>query len=193
MIGGETQLLVERAADGDEGAQGELLERLRPRIVLWCSNRMSQRLRSKLEPEDAAQEVLLALHKALPALDTTGGRGAFFRWVFRVAENRIRDLAKHHDRIKRQTVEPRSFSQTSPSVAAQRAEQITEIRRAMEELPEDYRRVIQLCRLEERSTADVAKEMDRSVGATHTLYWRAVAALRDLMRKRGASSTDSLL
>ena len=35
-----------------------LLERLRPRLVLWASARMSPGLRAKLEPEDAAQEIL---------------------------------------------------------------------------------------------------------------------------------------
>ncbi|MDJ0973235.1 MAG: RNA polymerase sigma factor [Planctomycetota bacterium] len=190
MIGGETQLLVERAATGDEEAQGELLERLRPRLVLWCAGRMSKKLRAKVQPEDVAQEVLLALHKALPALDTSGGRKAFLKWVFRVAENRVRDIAGHHGALKRKTVPPRSFAQTSPSLAAARAEMIGELRAALDELPEDYRTVIQLRRLEEREIDDVAAKMDRSPGATHTLYWRAVAALRDQMKKRGTLQAD---
>ena len=32
------------------------MERLRPRVVLWCANRMSEKLRSKTHPEDMAQE-----------------------------------------------------------------------------------------------------------------------------------------
>lgn len=190
MIGGETQLLVERAARGDDEAQGELLERLRPRLVLWCAGRMSQKLRAKVQPEDVAQEVLVALHKALPALDTSGGRRAFLKWVFRVAENRVRDIAGHHGALKRKTVPPRSFAQTSPSVAAARAELIGELRAALDELPSDYREVIQLRRLEEREIGEVAETMGRSTGATHTLYWRAVAALRERMQRRGTIPDD---
>ena len=106
MIGGETQLLVERAAGGDAIAQGDLLERLRPRLVLWCANRMAAALRAKVQPEDVAQEVLLALHKALPAFEARGGRAGFLRWVFRIAENRIRDLVDHHGALTVQDVFP---------------------------------------------------------------------------------------
>ena len=185
MIGGETHVLVERAVDGDDIARGDLLERMRPRLVLWCTNRMSQKLRAKVEPEDAAQDVLLALHKALPSFDPSGGRKAFFGWVFKIAENRIRDLVDHHGALKRKTVPPRSFSQTSPSLAAGRGEMIGKLREAMEDLSDDYRKVIQLRRLEERDVDEVAGILDRSPGATHTLYWRAMDALRVAMRKRG--------
>ncbi len=70
------------------------LEMERSRLVLWCASRMSQKLRAKVQPEDVTQEVLVALHKALPALDTSGGRRAFLKLVFRVAENRVRDFAE---------------------------------------------------------------------------------------------------
>lgn len=193
MIGGETQVLVERAVDGDDIAVGDLLERMRPRIVLWCTNRMSPNLRAKVEPEDAAQDVLLALHKALPAFDAKGGRRAFFGWVFKIAENRIRDLVDHHGALKRQTVQPRSFSQTSPSLAAGRTELIGVLREAMEELSDDYRKVIQLRRIEERDVEEVAKILERTTGATHTLYWRAMDALRLAMRKRGPLPEDMTL
>ena len=186
VIGGETQLLVEQAAGGDEEAQGELLERLRPRVVLWCANRMSDRLRAKTHPEDLAQEVLLALHKALPSLEIRGDRGAFLGWVFKVAENRIRDLANYHGAQKRQTIEPRSFHQTSPSLAAARSEMTEKLLQAMAGLTEDYRQVIQLRKLEELGVEEVAQIMKRSTGATHTLYWRAIEALRGEMRKQGS-------
>jgi len=193
MIGGETQLLVDRAAEGDEVAQGDLLERLRPRLVLWCANRMSPKLQSKVQPEDAAQEVLIALHKALPAFDPAGGRKAFLGWVFTIARNRIRDLVDHHGALKRRTMLPRSFSQVSPSRAAAQADLIVHMRAALANLPEDYRRVIQLRRLEERDIGEVAEEMGRSAGATHTLYWRALEALRGAMKQRGVLPTDTVL
>ena len=186
-------MLVEKAAQGDEVAVGDLLERLRPRIVLWCANRMSPKLKAKVVPEDAAQEVLIAVHKALPAFDPEGGRSAFLAWVFKIAGNRIRDLVDHHGALKRRTVPPQSFSQTTPSRAVARADLILHMREAMQDLPEDYRRVIHLRRLEEREIEDVAAVMGRSKGATHTLYWRAVEALRKAMKQRGCLSTDVTL
>jgi RNA polymerase sigma-70 factor (ECF subfamily) len=181
----ETQILVERAAQGDELAAGDLLERVRPRLVLWCANRMSPKLRAKLQPEDVAQEVLIRLHRSLGTFRPHGGRRAFLGWMFTVAENRIRDLVDHHGALKRRTIVPRSLSQTSPSVAAARKENIQLLREAMEDLSADHRSVLQLRRIEERDVEEVARLMKRSPGATHTLYWRALGALRQAMRKRG--------
>lgn len=193
MIGGETQVLVERAAGGDALAQGDLLERLRPRLVLWCASRMGPGLRAKVQPEDIAQEVLLALHTALPTFDPSGGEGAFLRWVFKIAEFRICDLVDHHGALKRKTVPPRSFAQTSASQLVARNEAVTHLLKAMDAMPEDYRTVIQLRRLEERSFEEVAEIMERSTGATHTLYWRALEALRGEVRKQGALPMDMSL
>ena len=63
----------------------------------------------------------------------------------------------------------------------------------MQELREDYRKVIQLRKLEERDIEEVAELMGRSPGATHTLYWRALEALRTEMKKRGSLPEESPL
>ena len=67
-----------------------------------------------------------------------------------------------------------------------RAEVIVQVRHALERLPPDYKQVIQLRRLEERSVAETAQIMKRSKGATHMLFWRAMEALRDVMQEQGA-------
>lgn len=189
LVGGETQVLVDQAVGGDQHAKGELLERLRPRLVLWCGARMSQRLQAKAQPDDVTQEVLLALHKALPRFvprrDST-----FLSWVFRIAENRIRDLADYHGALKRKTLEPRSFSQVAPSVLAARAEMTDKVLRAIESLSEDHRQVIQLRALEEQPFDEVARILHRSRGAVNTLYWRALDALRSEMRKQGTMPAE---
>ena len=176
----DTHALVQGARGGDDVARGELLERLRPRLVLWAASRMSADLRSKVEPEDMAQEILLALHKSLDRFEGADGR-AFFAWMFRVAENRIRDTVDHFGAKKRQRILPASFSQTSPSAAVARSEAVVRLQEAIETLPEDYRRVIQLRRLEERDTAEVAELLDRTENAVRILYCRALKALRVAM------------
>lgn len=171
-----TTQLLHAALDGEDEARGALLERLRPRLVLWVATRMSPALRAKVEPDDVAQEVLLAVHKSLDRFDTRDQR-AFFGWLFKIAENRIRDLVDHFGAQKRQTPEPRSFSQTSPSMAARRREQVERIARAVEVLPPDYREVIRLRRFQELETPQVAAIMDRSENAVRILYCRALKAL----------------
>ncbi|MCZ6597797.1 MAG: RNA polymerase subunit sigma-70, partial [Planctomycetota bacterium] len=67
MRPGETQRILRDALQGGEAAREDLLERLRPRIVLWVSTRLSPELRARVDPEDIAQEVLLGLHRGLDA------------------------------------------------------------------------------------------------------------------------------
>ena len=175
----ETQHHLQAALDGSEAARGELLERLRPRLVLWATARMPDILRGKLDAEDAAHEVLLALHKNL---DQFQG-GNFRAWLFTVANNRMRDLAAQAGALKRRTPEIQTFTQTSPSLAAIRAEEHVRLREALARLAEDYRRVIQLRRFEELETAEVAAAMDRSPNAVRVLYFRALQALREELEK----------
>lgn len=173
----DTLGLVRSALDGDEDARGQLLQRLRPRLVLWSASRMSAQLRSKVEPEDMAQDILVALHKDMDRFDGTPGR-AFFGWMFRVAENRIRDSVDHFGAKKRQAAPLDPASQTSPSAAARRVEAVDLLRDAIAQLPDDYRRVVQLRRLEERDVGEVAQAMERSENAVRILYCRALKALR---------------
>ena len=187
----DTYQLLELAVGGNSKAHGDLLERLRPRVVMWCAARMSPALRARVEPDDVAQEVLIGVHRHLPSFDGRGEK-AFFGWLFRVAENRIRDLVDYHGALKRQAAPPVSFSQTSPSMMAARTEAAQRIQEALAELPEDYRTVIQLRRIEERPLAEVAELMERTVDASRVMYWRAVKALKRIMRLRAQKGGDGV-
>ena len=184
-----TTQLLHAALDGQDEARGALLERLRPRILLWVASRMSPALRAKVEPDDVVQEVLLAVHKSLDGFDHRDQR-SFFGWLFRIAENRIRDLVDHFGAQKRRPPEPRTFSQTSPSSAARRREQVDRIAQAVEALPPDYREVIRLRRFQELDCPQVAEIMDRSENAVRVLYCRAVKALAQALAEKEGNRGD---
>jgi RNA polymerase sigma-70 factor (ECF subfamily) len=176
----DTTGLLESAGEGNEAAREALLDRLRPRIVLWVTTRMSESLRAKVEPEDVAQEVLFQVHRDFEGFE---GRepGRFYKWVFRIAENRIVDQAHRFGAQKRQPRELPVHTQTSPSWAAQLQEQVARVRSALEKLPQDYKDVIRLHRLEELDYEEVAEVMDRSVNAVRVLYCRARKALGEIL------------
>ncbi len=165
------------ALEGDAEARGMLLEELRPRLCLWASTRLSPAIRAHVDSEDVTQEILLAVHRGLDDFESRSER-EFHGWVFRIAENRIRDLADYAGAKKRQAAPITPFSQTSPSTAAMRTETFTHVHRALETLEEDHRRVIRLRYLEEREVADVADRMERSENAVRILYCRALKALK---------------
>ncbi len=172
-----TQTLIVQALEtGDEVHRCELLEYLRPRLVLWATSRLSPALRAKLEPEDVAQETLLAVHKSIEGFKGTNHK-AFLGWLFKIAENRIRDLADHFGAQKRQKIVPMSFSQTSPSTVIARIEEVEKIAAALKPLPADYAEVIRLRRFEELSVAEIAELKGKSANAVRILYCRALKAL----------------
>jgi RNA polymerase sigma-70 factor (ECF subfamily) len=152
---------------------------------------MSLALRQRLDPEDVAQEVLLAVHR-----DFASFRGddpkAFFRWFWTVAENRVRDVADYHGALKRRSPEPATFSQTSPSKAAVRREQATLVLEAVAGLPDAHREVIRLVRVEERPVAEVAALLGKTPNAVRILYCRALKELRLALARLGSSVGGTL-
>jgi len=176
----ETMGLLTRARGGDGSARENLLEHIRPRIVLWIAARLFRDLRLHMTPEDVAQDVLLSLHRALAAFRGEDMK-SFYAWVFRIAENRIRDLVVHHQAQKRQRTPGIAVTQTTPATASIRAEAVLRVRAAIERLSDDHRRVIQLRQLEEREVPEVAAIMGRSDNAVRILHCRALKALREQM------------
>jgi RNA polymerase sigma-70 factor (ECF subfamily) len=172
-----TNGLVAGALAGDAPARNALLERLRPRLVLWVAARMSPALRATLDAEDIVQEILLAVHRDLPGFRGTPG-ASFGAWLFRLAENRVRDAADRAGAAKRRAVPLPAGAVTTPGAAASRSESLERLRAAVEALPEDHREVVRLRRLEERDDAEVAAAMGRTENAVRILYCRALKALR---------------
>lgn len=130
-----------------------------------------------MEPEDLAQEILLGVHGSLDAFDGDSA-GAFYGWVFRIAENRIRDAVDHFGALRRRPVERAPRDATTPSVAAFRGEIVARVRDAVARLADDHREVVRMHLLEGRDVADVAQAMGRSPNAVRVLYCRALRALR---------------
>lgn len=201
---GDTERLLRAALQRDDSALGALLERLRPRIVLWAATRLSDELKTKTEPDDVAQLVLVSIHRDIAGFESDD-EGEFLRWVFAIGENRIRDLARYFRAGKRSPraasddLEPgtakeidevlatpaaaRRFRQTTPSEAAARSEALERMHQAIAALSPQHRWVLQLRDLETRSYEEVADIMAlESKGAARTLRCRALIALRRAMQ-----------
>ncbi len=190
MTTAATTLLIDRALGGNDSDRGALFAHLGPRLVLWAASRMSADLRTKVEPEDLAQEILLAVHRDFGQFRGTEP-GQFLRWPFRLAENRIRDQVDHFAAEKRRIPDPEALSHSSPSSAVIRNETLGKVATAIESLDEDQRRAIQLVRFEERSAAEAGEELGRSANAVRILYCRALKALRQRMGDAGVLGEKS--
>jgi RNA polymerase sigma-70 factor, ECF subfamily len=166
------------------------------------AQQMSDTLRkAQLEPEDVIQEVYAAAWASLPTaqFDTFE---AFLGWLRQIAENKLIDMhraivADKRD-VRRQApawgvksgadvdlLDQVSSPMSTPSRGAARSEALAVLMVRMQQLPEDYRRVIHWRLIDGLPVAEVAHRLGRSEAAVHMLFHRALKQLRELM---GAAS-----
>lgn len=187
------------AAGGDPEAFARLVDRIRGRLGVWIALRLGPQLRARVAEEDVFQETLLEVYRRLPDFEDTGP-GSFRRWLFVVAENRIRDLHKFHSRQRRDVarVQPRSREEstvlgllaadgTSPSSAAHRAELVGRVVERIERLDEDVRAVVVARAIEERTFREIAERLGRPQTSVQALYARGLRQLQDELRPESRS------
>jgi len=104
-------------------------------------------------------------------------------WVTRIMENNLRDRARFYGRQRRnpevdseEAPEPAGHDAT-PSVEAMQVENIAAVGRALAELPEEQRQIMQLRLIEGREYEEIAAMLGRSVGSLRMLLSRARASL----------------
>jgi RNA polymerase sigma-70 factor (ECF subfamily) len=164
---------------------------------MWISLRMGPLLRSRLSEDDVLQETLLQAHRSLADF-TDQGAGSFRRWMFSVAENRLRDLHKYHAAKKRdpareaplgprspeesQLLQSLSATGTSPSSAAHRRELVARLVDHIAGLPDALGEVLVMRAIEERPFKEIAQQLEKSPATVKGLYVRALKSLKDELR-----------
>ncbi len=171
--------LVKEAQAGHRAAFDELSSRLRSAVLERVRQRVGDRLRVHVEPEDILQETFLRAFESIE-LFRWNGDNSFLRWLNGIAENRI---LYHADRLKRSRVfrldRDVRDSRTSPSRGIRRKERFEKLEKALERLSPKHREVILLARIEGLPVKEVAKRTGRTPNATAQLLWRALQKLRE--------------
>lgn len=161
--------LVAAARAGDRDAFGELWRTHHPAV--WRLARYSLPVAAV---EDAVAETFLRAWTALPRYRDTGAPLA--AWLHGIARHVVADV---HRRAAR--VEPRSELPEEASRFDQQETDRVVLAEAIQQLPDEQRRVIELKFLVGLANPDVARALRKSVGAVNALQWRAVANLRRIM------------
>jgi len=188
------------ARDGTREDLDDLLEHLRPRIVLWSATRLSADLAGRVEADDIAQMVLISVHRDFHRFTGTT-RAEFLAWVFAIGENRIRDVVRHFSARKRAPAGQRGAlvaslpdellagddrlhaACTTPSQILVREESLQGMRCALDTLKPTYKAVIRMRDLELCSYEKIVEVLGlESIGAARTLHCRALVALRAAMK-----------
>ena len=169
----DTALLV-RVADRDRKAFALLYERY-VRTVFGLALR---RLRDRQRAEDAVQETFAAVWRS--AKSYRPERGPAAPWLYTVARNAI------VDRQRAKTDQPAEIPDTAsgelgPAERAEASFVSWRVHRALEELPEKEREVLELAYWSELSQSEVAEYLHIPLGTVKTRTRSALARLADLL------------
>jgi RNA polymerase sigma-70 factor (ECF subfamily) len=183
--------LIERFRGGDQDAFTLLFEKYRARLAVLIYYKLSEKLRQRVEVDDILQEVFFAASQEIDKF-TYRSPGSFLAWLIRIADHIIIDAARFEGRQKRQAAETLRFRSESnprgpeptdsktPSRLYAGREAIEKLARKLDALPEDYRTVILLAKLEGLTTQEVAERMGKSREAVALLLHRALQRFRQL-------------
>jgi RNA polymerase sigma-70 factor (ECF subfamily) len=159
------------AAQKDPARFAELYDANFERVYAF----VARRVQNRPDAEDLTAEVF---HQALARIAQFEWRGVpFAAWLYRIAANAIADRWQRTSREKRSPVAddpPDVSGRANPEEVERRARTF----RLVAELPDDQRRVIEMRFAEEKSIAEIARELKRSAGAIKQLQFRALTTLR---------------
>lgn len=142
-------------------------------------------LRGREHLDDAWQRTVVSAMNAAESVEPPTLRG----WLFRIALNEARQIRRT---LRRQAVWNQKISSEMAQVwfrkssgqsvadgALVREELIAEVRRAMERLPEEQRRVVVMRVYDGKSFAQIAEETGRPIGTVLTWMRRALLKMKD--------------
>ena len=170
---------------GDTQTFEELIRRHQPRVFA-TARRYARR---EDEVEDIVQEVFLKAFERLPGFRF---EAPFEHWLMRVAVRTCYDFLRAHQRTREHTFADLTSEEedwlerfrTDPDDAEERAAAArTLVRRLMETLPPDFRLVIQLLEIEERSIREIHELTGWSIPLIKVRAFRARAAMRKALAR----------
>jgi RNA polymerase sigma-70 factor (ECF subfamily) len=191
-----TFVLLEQARSGDEQALSRAFERHRRRLAVLVHYKLSPQARAFCEVEDLVQETCLRAFRDIASF-TWQSPGSFFHWLSAIADHAIVDRQRYQNRERRAGEEipfrsasnplgPEPADSRTPSRLFAQQEAVERLLARMDALPEEYRQVLLLAKIEGLSTAEIAARMGKSREAVALLVYRALKRFRGLCRETGA-------
>jgi RNA polymerase sigma-70 factor (ECF subfamily) len=185
-----THALVERAQQGDHEAYERLFGRVADELLVYIRIRLGKELRGRLDPVDVLQETYLHAHQGFEGFDPRD-EGAFRRWIHRIADHRIHNLADHHGALKRRppggevqgsrVLDRVRTQQSRPSTQCAKRESKARLVAAVELLDPDAREAVLLRHFQGLSVEDVGKALGKSKATVLRLLGRSRLALARLL------------
>ena len=205
----ETMILVGQAREGVSEAENHLLERHRDALLRLIDMRLDRRIRSRVDPNDVLQELLITAHKRLHEyLDNP--EVPFFLWLRSMAHDRIIDAHRRHRASAKRSVDREralAFATNDDASTIMLASQLaddahtpgteatlrefrTRFEEALESLSDTDREVIIMRHFEHLTNQEVALALELSEHAASMRYVRALRKIGTQLRKDGYAPPD---
>lgn len=182
-------ILIEKAKKGDKAVFEELV-RLHERNVYNLALKL---LKNREDALDAAQESFI---KAWINIDSFRGDSKFSVWIYRLTYNTCLDALRKMKKgeIISLTSEDDESEKNIPDETLTPEEEVLHketrhaVRRAVEELPEEYRQILIMREFTEMTYSEISSATGLNEGTVKSRLSRARAKLGDILRKDGTFS-----
>ncbi|MET8848882.1 sigma-70 family RNA polymerase sigma factor [Amycolatopsis sp. NPDC004625] len=182
--------LVRAAVQGNRAAVAGLLRALRPTVFRYCLGRLRAWQDGSSDAEDCAQDVLLAIVRALPGY--THDIDGFLPFVFGIAAHKVSDFHRRRARDRTSPVaEPptqRTGGADPTSEEAERSAALDWSAGLLDTLPPRQREILVLRIILGMTAEETAAAVGLgSAGAVRVAQHRALTTLRRLLAGKEAS------
>lgn len=197
--------LLSRARAGETEALGELCALYRNYLRMVVRTGLGPRLRERVELSDVVQEALVEVVRQFPQF-TGQTEAALLGWLRRLVGQKLADLGRYHSRAKRaggvtampldappdaggrargdesgRLVDMLALSQTSPSQAVSKREQVVLLADAFAGLPEQEADVLWLYHAEGLSFEAIGQRLGLSRKSIRGIFARGLKHLKRTM------------
>jgi RNA polymerase sigma-70 factor (ECF subfamily) len=194
---------IVQARHGSYSALGQLLDHYRDYLLRVANDELESDLNAKIAPSDLVQETFLQAARDFRAF-AGKTEGELRAWLRQILIHNLRDASRHFQKVQKRSANEVSLDAAgsesraghdikcpspAPSEAATIAEDFETLRTALERLPEDYRRVIELRTFEGQSLDEVGRRLNRSSDAARKLWARAIERLAAELAQRKSTPT----
>ncbi len=187
------------ARAGSREALGQLLEACRAYLLSIANQGLDADLQAKGGASDLVQDTFLEAHRDFARFQGNT-EAELLAWLRCLLLNNVANFARGYRATGKRQVRREVRLEggdssaaanagfvagtSSPSMEAMAHEKAEAVARALERLPEDYRRVITLRNQERREFDDIGRLMDRSPDAARRLWSRAIERLEQELEER---------
>lgn len=172
------QRLMDRVAQGDENAVGELYDRFGALVYRMAYQMMP----TAADADDAVQEVFIRLWKSADRYDAS--RAALSTWVVLLTRRRLVDrLRRSKARVKASYTLEEQWSPEvdakAPLTEVEDTERFETLLKRIEALPELQRTVLTRAYLKGQTLRQIGEDLDRPLGTIKSTLSRALSRLRE--------------